>query len=146
MGYFEIGDFGEASGRLALVLSDAFERRLARAFCEDPQPFRIFNSSDGLAARMRANEKGLVAVFIRKSRWSLNCETYDFLAIPSGLAERMASGCLLDPEDRQVRKVLLALRGKMTKHVGRKERFQLTDAETRRDIERQLRRISFGRA
>lgn len=125
----------------------AVEERLARAFCEDPEPFHIFSSSDGLAARVKANRKGLVAVFLGESKkWNLEGKTHNFLAIPSGLAERMVSGAFfaLDNENWQVKVVLLMLRKWMTEHVGRKTRLQLTDAETVRDVERQLYYILTG--
>jgi len=123
------------------------EERLARAFCENPEPFHIFSSSDGLAARVKANRRGLVAVFLGCDRWSLEGKTYRFLAIPSGLAERMACGApfILEKADPQTRKVLLIMRKRMVEKRGEAgTELRLADGETIRDIERQLREVSEG--
>lgn len=79
-----------------------------------------------------------------RGRWGLEGEDHDFLAIPSGLAERLAMGLPFpkDGGDPQVAKALAVLRRRMTEERGM---LRLTDAETIQDIERQLRYISTGR-
>lgn len=88
------------------------------------------------------------AVFLGESKkWNLEGKTYDFLAIPSGLAEKMVMGVAFNVEGEswQVKKVLAILRGRMMQERNEEGTWlRLVDAKTVCDIERQLRRISEG--
>lgn len=95
--------------------------------------------------------KGLVAVFLGASRfnkWSLNGKTYDYLAIPSGLAEKLVSGIwsVEVGKDPNADRVLRLLDRKLKKicEGAKKYAIWLRDPETVRDFRKQLRDISFG--
>jgi len=148
-GRFKSRRYGRRSSRKD---EDHVEERVNGSFYETPEPYAVFSCSDGLAARVAANRRGLVAFYLgERKRWSLVKDQrvlYDYLAIPSGLAERLAMGALMDLDelDAKARSAVLRLyaKGVMTLHEGRKRRYQLTHAGTIDDFRRQLRYINGG--
>lgn len=93
----------------------------------------------------------MVAIFLgvsKYNKWSLNGKVYDFLAIPSGLAEKLVSGIWFVEEgvDRNVDRMLRMLDRRLDKirEGGRKYAVWLKDPDTASDIKRQLHHISFG--
>jgi hypothetical protein len=117
--------------------------------CEDPEAFRTFGARDGKIARLRANQAGLVAVYIGNNRDKRNLfrdiQGKAYWAITVDLAERLLSGGLVWLESFEEAPFLewLARRCKAEKLKGRLKYYRLKDGELAADMGRQLQRIRF---
>lgn len=117
-------------------------------FYEVPKEYDVFSASSGVLARMIANKRGLVAVYLGRSRRSIwgDLNPRDYLAVPRSLAFELACGALiplgaLEPEDKDAVLTLLDRGRARIVRIGEAKYAFMEDEGLRADILRQLNRV-----